>query len=112
MSVGILFTETSNGQRVAVIEIDASGMLVLRAFRGGPHPYALRSLESELAAHGMTMPLYRKYADILKQQGKLPVEIRRREAEHYAEILNAITPAIEMGGRTVKAQAVDFPDQI
>lgn len=69
--IGVLLSNRETKEPVGFVEIAPSGMLILAAFEGGIHPYALRPLTEEL----LDQPLYVKHSDIISRDKVLPYEL-------------------------------------
>ena len=108
--IGILLTDRSNDDQVAMIEFTPVGLLRFQTIAEGVHVFALKPIEGILSENGLKVPLYKKHASLLRR-GKLPLEILEREAEFYADVLNHQQPPLSIGGKTIKATMVQFSTQ-
>lgn len=106
MKIGLMLTEETGGKELGLIEFDPSGMLLLHGFQGGVHVNALKAVVSLLEKNVLQEPLYKKYAEILKQQGSLSVDILLKEAESSAEVINNLVPVPQINGVNYRAISV------
>ncbi|MCE9519754.1 MAG: hypothetical protein K8R87_09415, partial [Verrucomicrobia bacterium] len=82
--IGVLLSNRETKEPVGFVEIAPSGMLILAAFEGGIHPYALRPLTEEL----LGQPLYVKHADIISRDKVLSRELLIAESQSLAALIN------------------------
>jgi hypothetical protein len=105
--IGILFSDQNNRDKIGIIEFPPSGMLIFQIFEG-LHVFALKPLEKLLNEHFLKIPLYMKYADLLKEKPSLPMNILEQEAIVIADALNGLGQPLTVGKHIVKAEVVRY----
>jgi hypothetical protein len=103
---GVLLVDIASGSQIGVIKFDPSGMLVYQIIQSGVPWFAFKPIEDLLSAEWMTMPLYKKHAELLDKNKKLPDDILVQEANSCADFLNSLANSLMLGGYIVKAQMV------
>lgn len=103
--IGVLFIDTASGAQIGFIKFDSSGMLVYQMIKTGMHVFAFKPIDL-LMNQWIKEPLYKKHAKLLKENSKLPDEIREQEANSCADFLNSLESPLKLGGYSVKAQTV------
>ncbi len=103
--IGVLFIDTASGAQIGFIKFDSSGMLVYQMIKTGMHVFAFKPIDL-LMNQWIKEPLYKKHAKLLKENSKLPDEIREQEANSCADFLNSLESPLKLGGYSVKAQMV------
>ncbi len=109
LKIGILLTAEDDGKKqIGIVEFDPTGMLAFNVIQKGLHVFALKPVESCLKENGLEVPLYVKYASLLKQRHEIPQAILEKEANYYAEVLNRVEPLITIGEQKIMAAVVRY----
>ena len=104
--VCVLLLDKANRSPIGLIKFDSSGVLVYQSLRTGLHVFAFQPINKILSEDWLTEPLYKKYADSLDENHRLPERILAEEANSCADFLNSLDNPLMFGGRTVKARVV------
>jgi len=104
--IGVLLVDESSGDQMGYVEFDPSGMLVYHKVKPEMHVYAFKGIDRILREEWATQPLYKKHAESLDENKKLPDEILEQEATACADFLNSLENPPMMGRYIVKAQVV------
>lgn len=108
LKVGILLTTEDGKKQIGIIEFSPTGMLIFHVIGEGLHVFALKPVEKCLKENGLEMPLYVKYANLLKQQRELPPDIIEKEAVYYTEVLNRLEPPVTIREQKIKAVVMRY----
>jgi hypothetical protein len=107
--IGVLFIDESKSQ-IGFIKFDSSGMLIYQMIKKGMHVFAFKSLEP-IMTQAIKEPLYKKYAELLKVNSKLPDKILEQEVKSCADFLNAMEGPLKLGSYTVRALMINIGPQ-
>ena len=103
--IGVLFIDKASGAQIGFIKFDSSGMLVYQMIKTGMHVFAFKPIDV-LMNQWTKEPLYKKHAELLKENSKLPDKILEQEANSCANFLNSVESPLKLGSYTVEAQMV------
>lgn len=104
--ISVLLLDKASSTAVGLIKFDSSGVLVYQSIKTGLHMFAFQPINKILSEEWLTEPLYKKYADSLDENQRLPERILVEEANSCADFLNSLESPLMFGGRTVKARVV------
>lgn len=102
--LGVLLKSKDSGEQVGVLEFEPDGMLICSIIKVGLHVFAIRSV-TNLLDEKDPEPLYKKYEALKDENGNLPREILRAEAEACAKMINEA--GLRIDGIPVNASVVE-----
>jgi hypothetical protein len=105
-NIGVLLVDITDGAPIGFIKFDPSGMLVYQVIKTGLHVFAFKPINKLLSEQWLKEPLYKKHAERLARETRLPDDILKQEAAACADFLNSFESPITLGAQSVKAQAV------
>ena len=103
--IEVLLLDKATGVQIGSIQFRASGMLICEPSKK-VHMFALQSPDHLFSEQWLKEPLAMKYADLLRENPKLPDEILEQEAKSCADFLNTLKRPLMIGNYSIKAQVV------
>lgn len=107
--LGVLLKSKDSGEQIGVLEFSPDGMLICSIIKPGLHVFSLKSVIKILDEKD-PRPLHKKYEAQRDENGNLPREILRSEAEACAKMIN--DAEMKIAGIPVDANVVEWQEKV
>ena len=101
--IGVLLLANNDDTQMGVVVLDPGGMLVFRVIKTGLHYFAMKPIARYFEVDYTGEDLWKKYANILDQEGRIPDDILLQEARSLAEAMNS--HGVSFAGMSVYSRA-------